>query len=109
MITKLTKDNFKLLYNAFVLTATSLVLDILIPICDKGLKENPERSNNTTNQPPHFVVMNSLTVSGNRSVCQLRRYDNNKWLWTSKQYSNSKLAERDAIETANRFGWQILK
>ena len=41
-------------------------------------------------------------------VCQLRRHDNNQWLWTSRAYAHSDTAERHARDTAERYGWKIV-
>lgn len=71
----------------------------------------------TSRQPPSQVVMrmrkctrkhDSKPSDLNKVVCQLRRYDNNQWLWTSRPYLNGALAIRDAKRTVEMYGWKLV-
>lgn len=65
---------------------------------------------------PYLVVLRvrKCTGAGHRgedlgkSVCQLRRWDNNSWLWTSKPYRDVERAIRDAKQAVARFGWKSM-
>lgn len=43
-----------------------------------------------------------------KTVCQLRRQDDDSWLWTSRPYTNAALSLRDARRTAELYGWKIM-
>lgn len=67
--------------------------------------------------PPNQVVMrlrkcvkkrNSNPSDLGKVVCQLRRYDNDQWLWTSRPYCNGALAVRDAKKTVGMYGWTLI-
>ena len=127
MIAESTKDNLRALYRTFMLAATSLALDVLvvpvITICKERLElakeetredpcaatSDPAEVRDTSHQPPHFVGMRTiLTRDKQKSVCQIRRYDDNSWLWTSRAYLDATRAERDARLAIRRFGWVLI-
>lgn len=65
---------------------------------------------------PYLVVFRVRKCAGSgrrkedlgKNVCQLRRWDNNEWLWTSKPYQDAERAIRDAKQTIKRFGWKAM-
>jgi hypothetical protein len=77
----------------------------------------PHYSMPTKQDPPHLVVVRMRKCLRGRgravsdvgkTICQLRRYDNDKWLWTSRPYAHGELALRDASKTAELYGWRIV-
>jgi hypothetical protein len=49
-----------------------------------------------------------ITKDGsNKFYYQLRRFDNNKWLWTSQPRRNKDTAFKETQSTIERFGWEL--
>lgn len=77
----------------------------------------PHYSMPSKQDPPHLVVVRMRKCLRGRgravsdvgkTVCQLRRYDNDRWLWTSRPYAHGELSLRDAHKTAELYGWRIV-
>lgn len=129
MIAESTKDNFRALYRGATMAVASLALDVfVVPVVafcrarlgvmqEAATSEVPmeapsdpaEIRADTTRQPPHYVGMCLVpTAVGGKTICQLRRYDNDEWLWSSRPYKNPAHASRDARRAVQRFGWECL-
>jgi hypothetical protein len=71
------------------------------------LKQELENLNPTSTKMRVRMVGLTTKDGSNKFYYQLRRFDNNKWLWTSQPRRNKETVFKETQSTIERFGWEL--